>query len=175
MILVQTILISWTKASRGGRLAELRSRVPKRLPVRIADDSAPVVWHAVTYSERNDFVEPFSANTTIHISNNRFGCRNVEVEIREDSAILTYRYQTGVPARRFFDKSGNYVPPEHSIVVTENRWSSIEYNGRFSCIDTGNWWYEHVIVNVAVGTSIEANIFATSDPIEQYCQLTKLR
>jgi len=174
MILVQTIATSWTKASRGGRLAELRSRVSKQLPARIVDDSAPVIWHAVEYSERNDFAEPCSVNSTTHMPNNRFGCSNIEIELRQDFAVLTYRYQTGAPARRFFDKSVNYLPPEHSIEVVNNRWASIEYNGRCSCIDTGNWWYEHVVVNVAVGNPVDANVFCTSTPIERYCQLAKL-
>ncbi len=66
------------------------------------------------------------------------------------------------------------MPPAHSIEVTPNRWAAIEYNGRFSCIDTENWWYEHVVVNVAVGNSVDANVFTNSDPIEHYCQLAKL-
>jgi hypothetical protein len=47
-----------------------------------------------------------------------------------------------------------------------NRWASIEYNGRFTCIDTGNWWYEHMVINVAVGDFIPSNCFMASEPIE---------
>jgi hypothetical protein len=93
----------------------------------------------------------------------------------DNSATLIYRYQTGAPARRFFDKTGTYVAPEHSIEIPLNCWASIEYNGRFSCIDTGNWWYEHSVVNVAVGDVVSANVFMTTQPMERYTQLAHLR
>ncbi len=49
----------------------------------------------------------------------------------------------------------------------------MEYNSRYTCIDTGNWWYEHVVLNVANGDQIASNCFvernrsntiATCDP-----------
>jgi hypothetical protein len=61
------------------------------------------------------------------------------------------------------------------IAISRNSWASIEYNDRLTCIDTGNWWYEHVIVNVAVGDNIPANVFLTTQPIEHYTQLAHLR
>lgn len=175
MIAVQTITTSWTKSSRGESLATLRSRISKQLPLRLSDQFAPLLWHSVLYSERNRFTEPFAVNVATHCDNNRFGCTNAELELHDDSATLIYRYQTGAPARRFFDKTGTCVAPEHSIEIPPNRWASIEYNGPYSCIDTGNWWYEHVVVNVAVASVISANVFMASSPLERYTQLAHLR
>lgn len=175
MIAVQTISTSWTKASRGGSLATMRSRVPKRLPLKMPNEFTDLVWHSIAYSERNKFADPVAVRVVANCEDNRFGCRNAEVELHDDLAILTYRYQTGAPARQFFDKTGTCVAPEHAIKIPNNRWASIEYNGRFSCIDTGNWWYEHMVINVAVGSSISCNCFMATEPIESYTQLARLR
>jgi hypothetical protein len=175
MIAVQTISTSWTKSSRGGMLATMRSRVPKQLPLNLPSDFSNLVWHSISYSERNKFMEPFAVKVSTSFENNRFGCRNAEIQLQDNSATLIYRYQSGAPVRRFFDKTGTYVAPEHLIAISRNSWASIEYNDRLTCIDTGNWWYEHVIVNVAVGDNIPANVFLTTQPIEHYTQLAHLR
>ncbi len=174
MIAVQTISTSWTKSSRGGSLAMLRNCVPKRLPLSLPDDLKNIVWHSVAYSECNRFAAPISVRVTGHCEDNRYGCKNAEVERYDDYAILTYRYQTGAPARQFFGQSGTPVAPEHSIKIPWNRWASVEYNGRFACIDTGNWWYERVVINVACGDSIPFNCFRGSEPFENYTQLAIL-
>ena len=175
MIAVQTISMSWTKSSRGGSLATMRSRVPKRLTLRVPTDFTDLVWHSITYSERNKFADPVGVRVSKHCENDRFGCRNAEIERHEDFATLIYRYQTGAPARQFYDQTGTCVAPEHAIKIPRNRWASIEYNGRYTCIDTGNWWYEHVVVNVAVGDRIASNCFVATQPIEHYMQLAHLR
>lgn len=174
MIAVQIIKTTWTKSSRGGSLATLRSRIPKQLPLPMRDEIAPLLWHSVVYSERNRFVDPVAVNVFTKCDDNRFGCVNAEIELHEDSATLIYRYQTGAPARKFFDKTGTCVAPEHRIEIPNNRWGTIEYNGRFSCIDSGNWWYEHVVVNVVVGPSLSSNAFMATQPIERYAQLAHL-
>lgn len=175
MIAVQTISTSWTKSSRGGTLATMRSRVPKQIPLRIPSDFSNLIWHSIAYSDRNKFVEPIAVKVSTKCENDRFGCRNVEIELHDNSATLIYRYQTGAPARQFFDKAGTCVAPEHLIEIPQNRWAAVEYNGRFTCIDTGNWWYEHVVVNVAVGDNLLSNVFVTTQPIEHYSQLAHLR
>ncbi len=175
MIAVQIISTSWTKASRGARLATMRNRIPKRLPLRLPNEIPNLLWHSVAYSERNEFSDPIAVRVSTTCENNRFGCRNAEIQLHDNSATLIYRYQTGAPARQFFDKTGTYVAPEHIIEIPLNCWASIEYNGRFSCIDTGNWWYEHAVVNVAVGDIVSANVFMTTQPIEHYTQLAHLR
>lgn len=175
MIAVQTISTTWTKASRGGSLATMRSRVPNRLPIKMPPDLTDLVWHSIAYSERNKFANPVAVRVSTNCENNRFGCRNAELELHEDFATLIYRYQTGAPARQFFDKTGTCVAPEHAIKIPRGRWAAIEYNGRFTCIDTGNWWYEHMVINVAVGDSIASNCFMATQPIENYTQLAHLR
>jgi len=174
MIAVQTITTNWTKASRGRELATLRNRVPRQLPLRLPPGRPVLVWHDVLFSERNRFAGPFSEAVKTSAEDDRFGCSNVEIAIHHDAATLTYRYQTGAPARAFFAKTGEFRPPEHAITIQLNQWASVEYNGRLTSISTGDWWYEHVVVNVAVAESISPDVFIATEPIERYRQLAKL-
>lgn len=173
MLAVQTIHITWTKTSRGGKLAALRNRIPKQFPLVIPEEFPAVVWQKISFSERDQFATP-SQQVTPFASNERFGCHNAIVVSDGDSAVLTYRYQQGAPAPRFFDKTGTCVSPEHSIRIGPNQWASVEYNGRFSDVDTGNWWYEQMVVNVAFGDAIDPQIFIACEPIECYSRLAHL-
>jgi hypothetical protein len=132
MIAVQTITISWSKASRGGAGATLRRRVPRHLPLKMPTEVTDLVWHSIAYSETNNFARPVAVRVATHCENNRFGCRNAEVKACDDFATLTYQYETGAPARQFFDKTGTYVAPQYSIEIPPNRWASLEYNDRYS-------------------------------------------
>lgn len=152
----------------------MRSRIPRQLPLRLSSELRTLLWHSVAYSERNKFAEPIAVHVATDCEDTRFGCTNAELEMHDNSVTLIYRYQTGAPARQFFDKTGTCVAPERYIEIPQNRWASIEYNGRYSCIDTGNWWYEHVVVNVAVGNVVSTNVFMATKPIEHYSQLAHL-
>ncbi len=174
MIAVQTIHINWTKNSRGGELATLRNRVPRAFPLHIPDDFPTLVWHTLKFAENNRFEAPHTEAIDTESSDDRFGCSNISIDLTNDSAVLTYRYRDGAPPRQFFDKTGANVSPSHSITVGMNQWATIEYNGRHSTRD-GMWWYEHVIVNVAVATSLDHRAFLANMPIERYTQLASLR
>ena len=174
MIAVQTIHIHWTKNSRGGELATLRNRVPRKFPLRIPPDFPTLVWHTLRFAENNRFETPHSEAIETDCSDDQFGCSNISIERGDDSAVLAYRYRDGAPPRQFYDKTGTNVSPSHSIVVGMNQWATIEYNGRHSTRD-GMWWYEHVIVNVAVTKTLDHRAFLATTPIERYTQLALLR
>ena len=174
MIAVQTIKTTWTKAARGGEGAALRSCIPKALPLDIPEQFPSLIWHSVHFSEVNSFKAPCLNDIRTSALNEQFGCANIEIKLGNNSAILTYRYQAGAPARIFYSKSGDYIACEHSIAIDSGHWAAVEYNGRFACIDTGNWWYEHVVVNVAVAEIVTANFFLISSPLERYLQLAHL-
>lgn len=174
MIAVQTITTTWTKKARGGPLATLRNRVPKQFVLQLLGESSPLTWHVIRFSEDNEFRMPSAETVSESCDDSSFGCHNIEVTFTETSATLLYRYQTGAPAIQFFDRHGTPVPPEHRINIPSHRWASVEYNARYTDLYSGNWWYEHVTVNVAVGPSISDNVFLANKPIERFTQLTRL-
>ncbi len=174
MIAVQTIHVNWTKDSRGGELATLRNSVPRAFPLRIPTDFPALIWHTVKFAENNRFENPHTDSSCTNSPDDQFGCSNISVDLADNSAVLTYRYRDGAPPRQFYDKTGTSVSPSHSIKIRPNQWAAIEYNGRHTTRD-GMWWYEHVIVNVAVADTIDHRAFLAHSPIERYTQLASLR
>lgn len=174
MFAVQTIHTTWTKNSRGGDLAVLRNRVPTRAPLRLSANPSGIVWHSLSFGEQNKFNSAIADKLNKPNKDNQFGCNNIFVQLNDTSATLTYRYRDGAPARQFYDTAGTPVVPEHSIVVQPNQWATVEYNGRSTYWDCGTWYYEHVVVNLAVGDRIESNVFTAGSPIEHYKQIASL-
>ena len=174
MIAVQTIHVNWTKNSRGGDLATLRNRIPRAFPLRIPADFPDLVWHTIKFAETDRFENPHTESVVSDSSDDQFGCSNISIDHSDDSAVLTYRYRDGAPPRQFYDKTGTSVSPSHAIEIGINQWAAIEYNGRHTTRD-GMWWYEHVIVNVAVAATLDHRAFLANTPIERYTQLASLR
>ena len=175
MVIVQTIRVCWTKKSRGGRFAELRNKIPAALVVpQPSADVEKLVWHDVQLLEENEFDFSGGGQLKRFPLNERFGTKCAFIEFDDSSATLTYRWLDGAPARTFMDQTGNYVPIERTIEIGSNQWGSIEYNGRFTGNDTGNWWYEWEIINVAVTNRFVPDIFVATKPVEQYSKLEKL-
>lgn len=175
MIAIQTIKTTWTKASRGGKLAERRNRVPNTLPLTIPEDFPSIIWHSVQFSERNEFATPCVNERRTHEAEELFRYAKVEILLQEKAAVLTFIYQSGgAPVRAFYSKQGVPVAPAHSITIPPRRWAAVEHNGRYAERFDGNWWYEHIVVNVALLPIPATNIFTSSPPIERYCQLAHL-
>ena len=174
MIAVQTIHLNWSKDSRGGELARLRNRIPRAFPLDIPSGFPDLVWHTLKFGESNRFESPHTETVSTTSSDDQFGCSNISIELAESSAILTYRYQDGAPPRQYFDKTGTNVSPTHSISIGLNQWAAVEYNGRHTTRN-GMWWYEHVIVNVAVASTLDHRAFLDGAPIDRYARLALLR
>ena len=154
--LVQVVHVGWEKSARGGRGAGERNSVLAAYEV-MEDDLDGIGGHmgvgVSKWSERNAFATPFSSDSQrIAIADGySFGC--VRVSAHADGLRVHYEYgyaNGGAPDRSFLNwPSASGESPGRSIVVRNNQWARVCYNGRFSCIDSGNWWYEQTTVNVA--------------------------
>ncbi len=177
-LIVQHIHITWTKAARGGRLAELRSRIPNAFtvptPPPTYDRNAHYIVHGVAFSESNDFAEPLASRTTAPGISTKFNTRNSTIELADDSATVIYEWRAGAPERQFFDKSGTPVPVRKQLQVRTNEWVRLEYNARFTGFDCGRWWYEHSIINTAWASPECLDVFLNSEPSASLQQLEHL-
>jgi hypothetical protein len=174
-LFIQTITITWTKASRGGELATLRARVPKQHPVKLKPDSQDHHWHALAYSEKNRFAAPIQDDLGSLSLDEPFQFASIEIACSGDAAILTCRYQDGAPARAHHDHTGTLVPEQHTLHIPPDSWAYLEYNRRLTDFDTGNWWYEHFIVSVAVGPKINPQNPFPDPPARHLPLLSRLR
>ena len=177
-LIVQHIHITWTKAARGGRLAERRSEIPNAFavsqPPPTYDKNEHYIVHGVSFGEHNEFTEPVRSQTTAPSIDTIFNTTNCTVELADDSATVIYEWRDGAPERQFFDKSGTPVPVRKRLQVHTDKWVRVEYNGRFTGYDCGNWWYEHSIINAALATPDCLDVFLTSKPYASFQQLEHL-
>lgn len=181
-IVVQVIHVTWDKSGRGGVAAERRNQIPLALP--LPDQLRPdigchLLVHESHWGHTNGFADEIRRVTRALHSDAGFRYRCVTVRAMDAVAELVWTCNAwgGIPPREMQDSNGNTVPLTHRCVVRENEWARARWNGRFTCIDTGTWWYEGVTVNVGVWPDAETpiNFFTRSEPTEDYCELAYLR
>lgn len=169
--LVQVIHLHWTKASRGGQGASVRSAVP--LAFEVPNDGLLEVdgqlqveeWH---WGERNAFAEPLQhRQRRVAVADGfKLGC--VTVGGHEQGLSVRYRWDAahgGAPDRSFLNPGTGEESTNRDLVVPPGQWVRICSNGRFSDADTGKWYYEQVTVNVACsGGGLSGRIFVDAAP-----------
>ena len=177
-LIVQHIHITWTKAGRGGHLAKRRNEIPNAFavpkPPLTFDKKEHYIVHGVGFGERNEFTEPLGTQTTAPSIDRTFTSTNCTVELAQDSAIVIYEWRDGAPKRQYYDKSGTLFPIRKQLPVSADKWVRVEYNGRFTGHDCGNWWYEHSIINVAWVPPDCLDVFMNSKPSASFQQLEHL-
>ena len=163
--LVQVIRVSWDKESRGGQGARNRNSVPQAFQVpksELMDVGGQLCVDASHWEGRNGFEESFSTRRhRIAVADGfNFGC--VSVSSHAEGLQVRYQYDRahgGAPDRWFFNSASGYgESPGRTLLVRSGEWVRVCYNGRFSCMDSGNWWYEQITINVA---------WFTGDPFER--------
>ena len=106
----------------------------------------------------------------------RFGC--VAVEVGAETITLQYDWgyagKGGAPKRTYIDQYGAEFPIMKSLLIRQHQWKKIRYNARFAGGDTGHWYYEKYVANVALVDRLTTDIFLSSAPDEVYSQMADL-
>jgi hypothetical protein len=176
MILIQSIHTIWTKASRGGRMAALRQRIPRRLPLPEWGGSPALLWHSVEFAEVAGFSAPVHRSIKAVTGEELERSLDLSVVLREQGEVeFTFRASPGAPQWRFADKAGRPIPAECRAVLEPTEWVSFERNTRLVDWDQGSWWYEHWTINAAVTDSApSAQFFLVQPPLRQYSLKARL-
>ena len=181
-IVVQVIHVTWDKSGRGGIAAERRNQIPLALP--LPDQFGPdigrhLLIHESHWGHTNNFANEVTSTIQTIDSNDgfRYGCVSVRATDAGAELDWTWNEWGGIPPRTIWNDDGNTVPATHKTVILENQWGRARWNARFTCVDTGTWWYESVTTNVGVYpyAEIPADFLTRSDPVDEYLQLAYLR
>jgi hypothetical protein len=180
--LVQIVRLQWDKSARGGQGARERSAVPQSFAIpatELTGNSAQLHVETSTWSERNAFAEPFSTRRhSVAISEGlKYGCVSVSAHLEGLQVRFEYdQANGGAPDRWFFNcPSGVGELPGRILLVGPEKWVRVCYNGRFSCIDSGNWWYEQITINVAwFAGEPDGRVFVAREPSHDFRALADL-
>lgn len=138
------------------------------------------------FDESNDFVAPTKPPLRAQNSETRelhqsfiYDYAQVSCTWDHESQKLNLNYSNangGAPKTVLFDEFGNQKPLQRGYVVEANTWNHLRWMERFSDFDTGNWWYEHTVVNLAYfAGAIDVDVFLNSEPTNQFVSLPILR
>jgi hypothetical protein len=181
--LVQVVRLHWRKSARGGQGTRHRNAVPQAFIIpdaHLADLDGALCIDESHWGESNHFTEAFQSRwlRVPVVEGYAYGC--VRIYSHADGVQIRYQYDranAGAPDRWFFNTATGYgESPTRQLTVQPGQWARICYNGRFSCFDTGNWWYEQVTVNVAwfVGEP-DGRIFVDTKPDCELRMMAHLR
>ena len=129
---VQTVRVSWSKAARGGILANSRTAVPHAFSLNIDKIQAcnGIFIAQQHWSESNRFQEPAKANSYCETSA-IYDFRCVTIRRLEESVSVEWIWDwqnTGAPAR---------YPARHQWTLRFDQWLQLCWNGRLSDYDGG--------------------------------------
>ena len=170
---IQIINTRWTKNSRGGEGATLRNRVPWSLPVDSKDIRRGALSVQGFIFGEPDFQTPFFDKSQQ---------LDLEASLRFQQGAFSLDWD-GCDATTGYEWSwwsGGAPTPESlapnaaRLVVPADEWVQLRYQGRFSDMDEGKWWYERFVVNIArCDKTLEVNF--SSLPARVFERLPHLR
>jgi hypothetical protein len=172
LLLVQRTSITWSKRSRGGALAELRSRIPTRASLPAPHPGRGWLLHRLHYDgEGHGDATPFGAArssveegdalpaTGLHLGSD--GLRMLVVG--EDLEVHNAMGRTSLPAM-----PGHPDRPQRvgavRLRVSPGTWGGWVENQRHVDVDTGRWWYSETHWCFAWLPRYEAEVFTTRAP-----------
>lgn len=167
-ILIQHVHTLWTKRSRGGDGARIRSSVPHAvmLPTKCTGYSGWIL-HIATYAERDQFGQ-----------SDRCDCANDFQQLGIHD--LDMHFENGALAVRFYRDGNNAARPSplpfsDLPMIQRNQCIRLRYNGRYVDRCNGNWWYEQSCYNIGWFDSFANNVFLTTTPSNEFVEMAALR
>jgi hypothetical protein len=166
MILVQEIITTWTKRSRGGPLAAARNAVPETYPLAslpVLPPQAACLHHTIVFGEANDFAHPKEQVISYTPREElRFGCVSITPIGDQVQVIYTYDMGCGGAPQR-------YGLPQLAFTLHRNEWGQILYNGRFP--NDYIWTYRKHVCNIGVFDQVKAEVFVQLSPKHHHDRL----
>jgi hypothetical protein len=174
LILIQNIHTSWSKKSRGGKLAIERNAVPDALAIPVGQLKKSVkglIEHSASYYESHGFSSPHHASLTQE-SAGRLRLHGLVIEPVGAQLKVTLEYDSGragMPLR--------YAPlggiPSTRMHLQSGQWGRVLYNGRFTH-DEADWWYEKQVFNIGLVEKLKEDIFIATQPTQVISQMARL-
>ncbi|HET8629805.1 MAG TPA: hypothetical protein VFL91_20490 [Thermomicrobiales bacterium] len=170
VVLVQAIGTTWTKVSRGGRLATVRHEIPQALTVPlegIQPHGTAYLLHEVRYDESNAFQAPIL---------NRMRPQPMPAFLTPADGNVAIVFVDGVVRIELIWRWGAPMRNRKIDLFTLNceEWGRVRYNYRSGFHRT--WDYAHWVFNIAVSSTsdLRSDHFTATLPNHRYVNLADL-
>ncbi|SRR6266498_2377808 len=195
-ILIQSICIAWTKASRGGAAAVVRSRVPEAIPLpSVPEHSRPAfLLHFAEFREADEFCNGAPEVMSVLPASGPLRFGRLLIRPFSESAEVVYLLQRPEWAPSTQHVQAAYLPgrlgtgltpcyveppqlriPEHqpAFRLGPGEWGRVTYNWRYS---HGYWRYERWTFNIALlGVEpVSSTLFLERTPSHVLTRLSRL-
>ena len=184
-LLVQHICLEWSKDCRGGNAAQQRSQYPKAMQLPkdlLSYDYVGLPAHFVYILQSPD---EFKVINNCHKlmewrSNGTMRLAPFELIQQDHRILVQYRYDWHIgamPERHIYDKCGQIQPlKELALDLSYGDFGQAVCNGRFSDVDTGQWYYKLNILNVMLlkESTDSLTCFTDRKPNKVYAKLDHL-
>ena len=163
-LVIQHIITSWTKESRGGQDANRRNAVPIVAKLPVPSTKSKLVVHTLTYKEEDNFLTPIDEVSTDQSLPLTLAFINIKQVGPDVLVSVRYNHSMGAPERNSIRKD---------IRISPDEWVQILSNGRFG--GDIEWFYRHEAFNIAYLTEPDSRIFTHSAPKVAFSTLALLR
>ena len=171
-VYIQHIEHLWSKAERGGHGAQLRSQLPMAdsIPGLPAENGAnSYCLSTLRYCCTNKFVREERSETHELPSVLHLKCLDLAKADGRLAIGYTHRPEVaGAPARE------HSCHPKKLGAIRGGETAQVIYNGRHTCIDSGDWWYEQHIYNIGIAP-LNPNAFTAGQAAMQHRDIACLR
>ena len=174
-LVIQLLHSRWTKASRGGDGAVTRAELPLASHLPLDSFAAPITLHTIRFWERDDFVP--SDGVTRFDTFAELPFRDLTISPTSDGVSVAHirdQLNAAIADRLYNDEFGNTVYDIDAFSLSDGEWGQLQYNGRYTGIDSGRWWYEQSIYNIGLFSEIDVKRFINTDPTERFVELATL-
>jgi hypothetical protein len=178
IVLVQTIVTHWSKASRGSPSAALRRRVPLVMPVPDlpARPDEGRVLHRAHFGEVNQFRQPVIEAVRIEPPDLPFLPDDEHVvldwEPDGDGLRVGLTWRDGAPRR---EQPPWWWPRQAVFVLQPGEWGQVRYNYRKGIGMVGYRRYVHRVFNIGLDVEARRDVFVTTPPTRRFADRARLR
>lgn len=181
IVVIQTVIVGWTKQSRGGKAAQVRNQVPEQLelPPTLPAPTSTVARQCVIYDEYNQFRSPIYQRW---LDQSSVGSEPIAVDLYEDRGRLFVMprlllsasdglLRVGFDWMRF-DGAPRRFPKIDRYTLKSGEWVQLRCNARSS--EDWTWAYLKLVVNVSYTASFTPTLFCASTPTYQRLDMADL-
>ncbi len=172
--IIQIVTVHWSKKSRGNPNATIRNSIPEstELPTDfLAVPKGAYYIHQQNYYEFQNFQSDSKCWSQKKDSAFKFDC--IEIYKKDDNSFtINYCHKPDIAGRPVRPKSSHDV---EAMSLSIGQFGRIRHNGRFNDFDTGDWYYEKVVFNIAI-TKERKNfdLFIKNKPDKQFDDMADL-